>query len=205
MIHKNTNVLYNYSIRYILYLIRTNIHMESLHESIRKVINESDSLWLSGMQNQEGPRQRTSRTDPHVLPRYIDPYQSGQYRNNNNPNMSGSARGYRQPEAYGRYQPRKPAYAPPAMGRASPAEQMMNRSLNDTSYGRLPPQLRGRVGRRANQPYSYDNLNSSPMYGYRGIADPNTNSNSQYGQNYANWLNRGMGSGDDIARFLNNQ
>ena len=154
--------------------------MKSLHESIHQVINETDSLWLSRMQNQQGPRQINSRTTPYGAPQ---PYSQ---------------------QPYGRPYGRKPAIAPPAMGRASPAEQMMNRSLNDTAYGRLPPQLRGRVGRRAT-PYSYDNLNSSPRYGFRGTVDPNTNSNSQYGQNYANWLNQGMGNGDQIARFLNQQ
>lgn len=176
--------------------------MKSLHESIHQVINETDSLWLSRMQNQEGPRQRTSRADSFVLPQYQG-YMGGEYRNTNNPNMSGSARGYGAPQPYGRPYGRKPAVAP-AIGRASPAEQMMNRSLNDPT-GRLPPQLRGPRGGRRATPYSYDNLNSSPRYGFRGIADPNTNSNSQYGQNYANWLNQGMGSGDQMARFLNQQ
>ena len=152
--------------------------MKSLHESIHQVINETDSLWLSRMQDQEGLRQINSRTTPYGAPQ---PYSQ---------------------QPYGRPYGRKPAVAP-AIGRASPAEQMMNRSVNDPT-GRLPPQLRGRVGRRAT-PYSYDNLNSSPRYGFRGTVDPNTNSNSQYGQNYANWLNQGMGSGDQMARFLNQQ
>ena len=147
--------------------------MKSLHESIHQVINETDSLWLSRMQDQEGLRQINSRTTPYGAPQ---PYSQ---------------------QPYGRPYGRKPAIAPPAMGRASPAEQMMNRSVNDTAYGRLPPQLRGRVGRRAT-PYSYDNLNSTGNNFRRAQT-----SGSQYGSNIANWLNQGMGGGEQMAQYLN--
>jgi len=142
--------------------------METLHESIRRVLSETDSLWIS-------------RTQP-------------------NSNIGTSSYGGRSTDG-DRYFRTGGVLPPPAMGRQSPA--IRNRSLNDTSYGRLPPQLRGRTGRRST-PYSYDNLNSSPRYGFRGIQQPQNNTGSQYGENFANWLNQGMGGGSQIARFLNN-
>jgi len=141
--------------------------MESLHESIKRVLSETDSLWLS-------------RTQP-------------------NSNIGTNSYGGRSTDG-DRYFRTGGVLPPPAMGRQSPA--MRNRSLNNYNYGRVPPEARGRTGRRS--PYSYDNLNSSPMYGFRALQQPQNNTGSQYGENIANWLNNGMGNGSQIARFLNN-
>lgn len=125
-------------------------------EDIRPRVNESDSLWLS----RGTPREQMS--------------QRGR-------DMGTQSGGYvPQQQNYGRYQPRRPMYKPPAMGQSFRPQEM-----NPQYRGMYANQVaRGRTRR---SPYSYDNLNTNRTF----------RSTSQ-GSNSSPW------SGTNIGRTLNN-
>ena len=171
--------------------------MESLNESIKRILlNETDSLWLS--------RAGTADYNPR--------------------GQQSTSMGYNpQQQSYGRLQPRRPMYKPPAMG--DRYNQQQYRGMNvagdtrNTSYG-------GRVRR---SPYSYDsfirsndqnnNLRSLSRSGRQdsdyssNLSGNNRRQDSDYssnltgvpfGRNFRSATNNNSQYGDNLARQLNN-
>lgn len=158
--------------------------MERLHESICKILlNETDSLWLSRGTPREQMVQRGG-------------------------NMNTQSGGYvPQQQNYGRLQPRKPMYKPPAMG------QSFRQESNGTN-----PQFRGavanpeRVARTRRSPYSYDNLVSTGRgrvngVQLRGLRGGRSNEPTEGPRQSSQPINRNTGNNFDptqFAQFLNN-